>query len=134
MEENTQPTEGALKVGDVAESSTLNITYLDCYKDSSDNQFITPKDGYHYVTCEFEFENVSSSDQYVSYFEFDGFADGIALTQAYFRDDALSATLSAGRKVKGTVTLEVPDDATAVEFEYLSNVWTSNRVVFAAEE
>ena len=49
-----------------------------------------------------------------------------------FRDDNLSATLSAGRKVKGTVTFEVPVDATVVEVEYLTNFWTSNRVVFDA--
>ena len=49
-----------------------------------------------------------------------------------FRDDHLSATISAGRKVKGTVTFEVPVDATVVEVEYLTNFWTSNRVVFDA--
>ena len=49
-----------------------------------------------------------------------------------FRDDNLSATISAGRKVKGTVTFEVPVDATVVEVEYLTSFWTSNRVVFDA--
>lgn len=49
-----------------------------------------------------------------------------------FRDDNLGATISAGRKVKGTVTFEVPVDATVVEVEYLTNFWTSNRVVFDA--
>lgn len=49
-----------------------------------------------------------------------------------FRDDHLSATLSAGRKVKGTVTFEVPIGAATVEVEDLTNFWTSNRVVFDA--
>ena len=47
-------------------------------------------------------------------------------------DDNLSAALSAGRKVKGTVTFEVPIGAATVEVEYLTNFWTSNRVVFDA--
>ena len=45
-----------------------------------------------------------------------------------FRDDHLSATLSAGRKVQETV----PIGAATVEVEYLTNFWTSNRVVFDA--
>lgn len=62
----------------------------------------------------------------------DCFADGVSCDAAYFRDDNLSATLSAGRKAKGTVTFEVPLDAKIVEVEYLTNYWTSNRVVFDA--
>lgn len=134
LEANTAATEGALSVGDVAESTSLVITYLACYRDTSNNQFITPKEGHHYVTAEFEFENVSSSDKTISSLSFDGFADGIALEQAFFREDNLSATLSSGRKAKGTVTFEVPDDATTVEFEFVSNYWTSNRVVFTVTE
>ena len=49
-----------------------------------------------------------------------------------FRDDNLSATISAGRKVQETVTFEVPIGAATVEVEYLTNFWTSNRVVFDA--
>lgn len=132
LEKNTAATEGALQVGDAVESSSLNITYLSCFEDSSDNPFITPKDGYHYITCELEFENVSDSDESITYFSFNCYADGINCSGAYFRDDAISATLSAGRKAKGTVTFEVPLDATVIEVEFITNYWTSNRVVFNA--
>ncbi len=132
LEKNTTATDGAQQVGDTLEGKTLNITYLSCQEDSSDNMFITPRDGYTYVTCEFEFENVSDSDVSLSYFSFDCFADGISCDQAYFRDDTISATLSSGRKAKGTVTFEVPKDAEVVEVEYLTNYWTSKRVVFNA--
>ncbi len=127
---NSTATENAFEVGEIAESKQLRITYLACYEDSSNNSFIVAKDGCHYVTCEFEFENLSDTDQSISYFSFDCYADGISCSGAYFRDDSLSATLSAGRKAKGTVTFEVPDNASVVEVEYLSNFWTSNRVVF----
>ena len=132
LQANANPTEGALKVGNTISSSSLNITYLNCFADTSDNMFITPKEGFHYITCELELENVSSSDTSVSSFSFDCYADGKACDSAFFRDDNLSATLSAGRKAKGTVTFEVPVDATVIEVEYLTNVWTSNRVVFDA--
>lgn len=130
---NTTPTEGAYKVGDIIESSRLNITYLSCEEYVSDNMFVVPAEGYRFVTCEFEFENVGTSDEYVSSFELDCYADGINCKGVYIRDDELSATLSAGRKTKGTVTFEVPIDAEVIEVEYLSNYWTSNRVVFTVE-
>lgn len=62
------------------------------------------------------------------------YADGKDCQMSYFRDDAISATLSAGRKAKGTVTFSVPDDASVVEVEYVSNYWTSERVIFAVSE
>lgn len=131
---NTTPTDGAYAVGDVVESSRLKITYLSCEEYTSDNMFIVPAEGYHFITCEFEFENVGTSDEYISSFSFDCYADGISCKGVYIRDDDLSATLSAGRKTKGTVTFEVPIDAEVIEVEYLSNYWTSNRVVFTAEQ
>lgn len=134
IEANTAATEGAVKVGQYSESKYLIISYLSCFADDSDNMFITPKDGYHFVTCEFELENISDSDKTISSFSFDCYADGVACDASYFREDNLSATLSAGRKAKGTVTFEVPNDAVTVEVEYLSNYWTSNRVVFTVEE
>ena len=70
----------------------------------------------------------------ISYFDFDCYADGRSCEASYYRDDAISVTLSAGRKAKGTVTFEVPEDATVVEVEYLTNYWTSNRVVFDASK
>lgn len=132
LEKNTSSTDGALKVGESLEGKTLNIKYLDCYEDSSNNVFITPTDGCHYITCEFEFENVSQSDVAVSSFSFNCFADGVSCNPTFFRDDNISATLSAGRKAKGTVTFEVPAEATVVEVEYLTNYWTSDRIVFDA--
>lgn len=128
---NTAATENAYQVGDTAESSRLKITYLSCEEYVSDNMFVVPTEGYHYISCAFEFENVGNSDEFVSSFNFDCYADGLDCKGTYIRDDDLSATLSAGRKAQGTVTFEVPVDAQVVEVEYLSNYWTSNRVVFS---
>lgn len=133
QELNTVPTVGAYVVGDVVESSKLKIAYLSCEEYISDNMFVVPAEGYRFVSCEFEFENVGTSDEYISSFDFDCYADGINCKGSYIRDDDLSATLSAGRKTKGTVTFEVPVGADVIEVEYLSNYWTSNRVVFTVD-
>ena len=130
---NTTPTPGAFKVGDIVESSKLVIAYLSCEEYISDNMFVQPKEGYRFVTCTFEFTNKGSSDEHVSYYDFDCYADGFNCNVVYIRDDSLSATISSGRKAKGTVTFEIPIDATVIEVEFLSNYWTSNRVVFTVE-
>lgn len=132
QETNTTPTEDAYNVGDVVESSRLKITYLSCEEYTSDNMFVEPAEGYRFISCEFEFENVGTSDEYIGSFDFDCYADGLACSGIFIREDDLSATLSAGRKAAGTVTFEVPVDAEVIEVEYLSNYWTSNRVVFSA--
>ncbi|MEE5993874.1 MAG: DUF4352 domain-containing protein [Oscillospiraceae bacterium] len=130
-EENNAGAKEAFHVGDIVQTKDFNIAYLSCGEYTSDNMFITPKDGYHYIYCELECENISGSDQNVSYFDFDCYADGASCEAFYGMDDALSATISAGRKTKGTVAFEVPLNAQTVEIEFLTNYWTSDRIVFA---
>ena len=116
--------------GEYLETDDLKISYLSCQEYKSDNQFIQPKDGYVYYRLEFEFENIGNSDEFVSYFDFTGYADGYAIEQTYLLDDALSATLSAGKKTKGAVYFEVPADAVEVTAEYEMNYWTEEKVIF----
>lgn len=130
---NTNATEGAYSVGDVIESSKLKITYLGCEDYKSENMFVQAKEGYHFISCILEFENLGNSDEHISSMSFDCYADGVDCDQTFIRDDDLSATLSAGRKCKGSVTFEVPNDAVVVEVEFISNYWTSNRVVFTVK-
>lgn len=133
LEPNTGRTEGALAVGESAEGTGLTVTYVSCEPYTSDNMFIQPAAGCHFVTLSFEFENTGSSDQFLSSLSFDCYADGVACNPTFIRDDDLSATISAGRKAAGTVTFEVPDDATVIEVEYEDNIWTSSRIVFTVQ-
>lgn len=132
-EPDTTPSQDAHQVGDVVESDNMKITYKGCEIYTSDNMFVKPKDGYQYISCTFEFENLSDSDQYITVYDFDCYADGLSCGGCYIRDDMLSATLSSGRKTSGTVTFEVPVDATVIEVEFLSNLWTGSRVIFNAK-
>ena len=133
LEANTARSDGALAVGETTEGTGVAITYLSCEPWTSDNMFVVPNSGHHFVSVELEFENTGSSDQFVSSFSFDCYADGIACEPCYYRDDDLSATISAGRKAKGTVTFEVPDDAEVIEVEFEDNIWTSDRIVFTVQ-
>ncbi|MBR3381620.1 MAG: DUF4352 domain-containing protein [Clostridia bacterium] len=133
-EVNDSETVDSYKPGDVVETKELKITFISVENSESDNMFVQPKDGNHYVTFSFEFENISKSDVLVSEFSFDCFADSSACESAFFRDDDLgSVTLSPGRKTQGTVTFEVPDSAKVVELEYDEVSLFGNRIVFSAK-
>lgn len=123
-------TAGAFQVGDIVETKTVRISYLSCGEYTTDNIFMQPKDGYHYVYFEFDFENISDSDVVVSMIDFDGYADGSACESHVFSDNDLEGTISSGRRVKGRIYFEVPDGATVIEAEYEENLFTSKKVVF----
>nr|MBQ6241717.1 DUF4352 domain-containing protein [Lachnospiraceae bacterium] len=131
-EKKTDATPGALVPGDTTETKNLKVTYLGCDVAVSDNQFIQPADGNRFIYFELEFENIGSGEQSVSSLLFDCFADGQRCeSHMMVRDDDLSATISAGRKAKGTVVFEVPADAAVIELEYETNIISGERIVFS---
>jgi hypothetical protein len=122
----------AFYVGDVVETEDFIIQYLSCEDYVSDNMFIEPKDGYKFIQLAFDFENISNSDQTVTTFGFEAYADGYSTEQSYIDTD-LSATLSSGKKTKGTVTFEVPIDASEIQIEYETNFWNDEKITFIAQ-
>lgn len=131
LEANTNRAENALSVSDVYEGNGLKITYLSCEPYESDNMFVQPKEGCHYVSIVLEFENLGTTDRTISSFSFNCYADGASCDSTFIRDDDLSATISAGRKAKGSVTFEVPDSAEIVEAEFSNSIWTSDKIIFS---
>lgn len=133
FEKDTTSSENAFHVGDVIETKKLRISYNKADEYKSDNMFLQPEEGKKYAYIELEVENLSDSDQSISYFSFECYADGVACDSFYGMEDALSATLSAGRKAKGTIAFEVPIDAQIVEFEFEDNFWTDEKIIFKYE-
>lgn len=121
-------------IGEIVETSYLRISYVSAEEYVSDNEFIQPKDGHIYYKMDFEFENISDSDQYVSSWDFNCYADGYDMEQSYVLDGMdLDATLSPGKKTKGSVVFEVPEDAESIVLEYETNFWTENKIVFVVK-
>lgn len=117
------------KVGDIVETDNLKMTYLSCEQFTGYSEFSAPKDGYVIYRMEFEVENISDTDQYASVYDFECFADDYAM-DAHYEEDDLSASLSAGKKAKGAVYFEVPEDAQSATLEYETNFWTENKIIF----
>lgn len=125
-------TDKRISVGNKYEGNDLSITYLSLDDNFTDySRYASVKSGYKVIKAEFELENLRSSDQVVSSFDFDCFADGYDCDNFYYADDSsFSATLSKGKKIKGSVYFEVPEDADEITIEYSLNYWLSSRVEF----
>lgn len=122
-------------VGEIFENKNLAIKYVSVDENFTGyNEYSTINDGCKIVKADFEFENVSSSDQYVSAYEFNCYADGYDCESFWSADNSgFSSTLSAGKKSKGSVYFQVPTTATKITIEYKLNAFTSDKVEFVVK-
>lgn len=122
-----------VEVGGTYNGDGLSFTVKDAdmdYQVDDPYGFYELGDGMKYVSVDFKFENTGDSDQYVSIYDFDCYADDEACEQQYISDsdDFMNTNLSAGRSVSFTAFYAVPEDASSIELEYTANIWTSEKI------
>ena len=119
-------------VGDIVELKGLRISYLSAGEYKSDNQFIQPESGNVYYKLDFECENIGNADETVSsMLGWECYADGYLVNQKFIdMDNDLSGSISSGKKLKGSLYYEIPENATDIVLEYEDNVFTSDKIVF----
>ena len=122
-------------VGDVVETDNLRITFVSAEQYQEENEFLQPKDGYEYWRFEFNFENISDTDQTLSsMMDWECYADNQKVDQTWLGDESgLDATLSSGRTTQGSVYFEVPVDAESIELEYSISFWNSDKIIFVGK-
>lgn len=122
-----------LVVGDTLSENSVDITYNSCevYNDYED--YLAPESGFVVIRLEFAVKNNSDSDAYISMYDFECYADNELCDAWYYADDDLNATVSSGRSSTGAVYFEVPSDATEIEVEYETNMWTDSKAIFIVE-
>lgn len=122
-----------VKVGETLITNTLKITY----KSSADDkgaQYFPAASGNKIIKLTFEIENISSTDQIVSVYDFKCYSDDVASSAYYYGDNGLSTTtLSSGRKATGNVYFEVPQNANSIDVEYETNYWSGNKAIFVVK-
>lgn len=118
-----------VNVGEVLETNKVKITYVSSgeFKDYGYNE---PNDGNKVVYIDVKAENIGDSDVYISWVNFECYADNEAMEDYYGGDNRLDATLSAGRTTSGRVYFEVPKDAETIEFEYEMDFWDDKKAIF----
>lgn len=119
-------------VGEIYEGKEVAIKYVSVNDNFTGySSYASVKDGYKIIKADFEFENVGTSDKLVSSYDFNCYADGYDCESFWSTEDAtFSATLSSGKKTKGSVYFEVPKDATEIVLEYEVNWLTSSKIEF----
>ena len=124
-----------IAVGDSFENNglkvTLNEASIDFTDYNDDYGFNTPEDGMKYIMASFTFENNSDSDQYVSIYDFDCYADNATCEQVYTLDNSnfVNANISSGRNVSFKVYFTVPVNAESIELEYETSIWSNKKVI-----
>lgn len=119
-------------VGQTFEDDYMKVTYTSLNDNFTDySKYATINDGYKIICATFEFENISSSNQLASSYRFNCYADGYDCDNFYSVDDStFSASLSTGKKAKGSVYFQVPVDADEVVIEYQSNILSNKTAKF----
>lgn len=124
----------SFKKGDTFENSYIKMTMTEFdlnFKDYS--KYTSIKDGYKVVMVKFEAENIGKEDQFISYLDFNCYADDVAMEENYLLFDKyehLSATISSGKKTAGYVFYEVPKNAESIVFEYEPSWFQDAKVEF----
>ena len=117
---NTTENNVIVRVGDCFEADGLRITVEDAdleywtyntYYDQVYNQ------GLKYVGVSFSVDNISDSDEIISAYDFECYADNALCEMASFKSGN-TGTISKGRQTAFTVYWIVPYDAGSIELEY----------------
>ena len=117
-------------VGDQVVLDGVAVTLLSVTENSGQN-YVSPDDGKVFVLCEFEIENNSARDiasstmlSFESYI--DGYTTSLSLTAMMSSDEPqLDGTIAAGKKMKGVVGYEAPQDWSEIEIRFSPSFWGS---------
>ena len=125
------PTDQLYYVGDIVDvdGQQIEMGVTDEVNDS----------GERCIIAVFGIINTSSDSFYVSYYDFDCYADGLACSHHILWDyditsyDELAANVSPGNGVAGYVCFEVPEDAEEIIIEYEYDWLNGKRLKFVYE-
>lgn len=128
-------TDSTINVGDTVEiDDNIKMTLLSAGEYDTGNEFLQPSDGKMYYGIELEFENTGSSDETVSSIaSFNAYADDYQVDQSYVNEDTLDGTISPGKKLKGHIVFEVPQDFKTLQVDFTSNFWTDKKMTMTFE-
>lgn len=136
IEENTDSTLYGT-IGDTLTDGSLSLTLTGAYKYDSigEGYFVnTPAEGKEYLVLFFDIENISDEDEFISYYDFDGYVDDVACDTTIIFNDVdgiknLSANLASGKKAQGFVAFEVDKDWKDFEISY-KQIFSDKSLIF----
>ena len=131
--------ETIFKKGEIAELNGVQVTLMD-YKENAGSEYNKPSDGNVFLMAEFEIVNNTKEELGISsMLSFEAYADDYKLDYSLAaimekEGNQLDGEIAAGKKMKGGIGWEVPQDYQAVEVHFTDNVWSSNKFMFLIEK
>ena len=127
----------SFKLNETFENSHIRLTMTEANVDFKGySEYATVKPGYKVLAAKFEVENIGNDEEYVSYLDFDAYADETAIEDFYYADDKypqIASTISKGKKASGYVFYEVPKDASKITIEYKPSAWENVQIEFVVK-
>ena len=128
-------TEINAKIGEPATLNDVTVTLVAVDEDFKDYYtFAMVDDDCKILKADFEFENVGDYTEYVSYSDFNCYADKFSCdTFSSVEDSYFYASIGEGKKAKGSVYFEIPKDAETIEIEYDGSSYDGSKITFVVE-
>lgn len=125
-------------VGETAELKGVQVTMTN-FEENTGKDYITPTDGNIFILAEFEIVNNTDSELNISsMLSFEAYADDYSLNYSMaadmIKDTNLDGTIAVGKKMKGWIGWEIPEDYQNVEIHFTDTVWSNNKFVFLYEK
>ncbi len=124
------------ETNNIQEIDGIKVNFID-YKESYGSEYNKPKSGNIFVLLEFEIENNSNEDIAVSSllsFEtyVDDYAADLSLSALMENENGkqLDGSIIPGKKMKGCLGYEVPENWNEIEVEFTYNVWENEKFIF----
>ena len=127
-------------IGETAELDKVQTTLIDV-TESTGSEYNQPDERNVFVLCEFEICNNSDTEIAVSsMLSFEAYCDDYTCSGSFSAllekgdKNQLDGTVAAGKKFKGVVGYEVPEDWKELEIRYTPDYWNGNDIVFIANK
>lgn len=136
------PQKEILTIGDSDDNGEISVTFLSAQTFTGDD-YTQPDPGNVFLVLEFEIENISDSSMTVStLWDFEAYCDDYHCDQdfsGYFLEDiqvlgTLDGDIAPGKKIKGAITYQVPEDFKNFEIYISSDGFFSDKIGFELSE
>lgn len=129
---NSSNLKSSYSVGEKAEIDGFELLVTNVSDYTNTDEYYQPEEGDKYIKVDISATNNGSTDQYVSTYGFNCYADNISVSEAYLYDvdDFPGATLSTGKTTSGSIYYEVPENASSILLEYDYNIYQDQKIIF----
>lgn len=128
--------EKVFSLGDSVELDDVVVSFLDVIQ-SNGSTYNKPTSGNIFVLCEFEITNNSDEELAISsMMSFSAYHDDYACEFSFSalmekgNKDQLDGSIAPGKKMKGVVGFEIPEDWNELEVHFTPNAFSNDEIVF----